>query len=90
MPVKVIGHPIYRESNGLAMSSRNERLTDNERKEAALIYKTILKAKILFKTKSSATVTSFVIKTFEKNCTECVLPGQYIRSRHLIVFCVGH
>ena len=66
LPVNVIGCPIYREANGLAMSSRNERLTDNERKEAAVIYKTISQAKKKFKTKSAKEVTSFVTKTFEK------------------------
>ena len=67
LTVNVIGCQIFREANGLAMSSRNERLTANERKEAAIIYKTISHAKKLFKTKSAKDVTSFVTKTFEKN-----------------------
>lgn len=37
MPVNVIGCPIYREANGLAMSSRNERLSETDRKEAEII-----------------------------------------------------
>ena len=67
MSINVIGCPIYREPNGLAMSSRNERLTDSERKEAAVIYKTILEAKDLFKTKSAKEVSKFVVKTFQKH-----------------------
>jgi pantoate--beta-alanine ligase len=66
IPVNVVGCPIYRESNGLAMSSRNERLTAEERKNAAIIYKTILKAKKMFATKSAKEVTAFVAKTFIK------------------------
>ena len=65
MPLNVIGCPIFREANGLAMSSRNERLLDSERKEAAVIYKTISHAKKLFKTKSAKAVTDYVTKTFE-------------------------
>ena len=66
MPVKVVGCPIYREANGLAMSSRNERLTAAERKDAAIIYKTISQAKKLFKTKSALAVTEFVTKSIAK------------------------
>lgn len=66
LPVNIIGCPIYRETNGLAMSSRNERLSDIERKEAAIIYKTISQAKRLFKSKSAAAINDFVINTFKK------------------------
>ncbi|WP_333599188.1 pantoate--beta-alanine ligase [Flavobacterium sp.] len=66
MPVNVVGCPIYRETNGLAMSSRNERLSEKERNQAAIIFKTITQAKKLFATKSAQEVTEFVAKTFEK------------------------
>ncbi len=64
MPVKLVGCPIFREANGLAMSSRNERLSAAERKEAVIIYKTIKESKILFATKSAKEVTEFVTKKF--------------------------
>ncbi len=64
LPVTVIGCSIFREVNGLAMSSRNERLTEKERTEAAIIFQTIKKAKQLFATKSATAVTDFVIQTF--------------------------
>ncbi len=60
MKVNVMGCPIYREPNGLAMSSRNERLTPLERQKAAIIFQTILKAKNLFTSKSVNEVTQFV------------------------------
>jgi len=69
LPVTVVGCPIFREANGLAMSSRNERLTQTERKEAAIIYKTISQAKKIFAAKSAAEVTQWVQKAFAKNPT---------------------
>ena len=38
MPIEIIGMPTRREADGLAMSSRNVRLTAGERQTAALIY----------------------------------------------------
>lgn len=48
LPVNVTGCPIFREANGLAMSSRNERLTDEEREQASFIYKSLQKARVDF------------------------------------------
>ena len=67
LPVTVIGCPILREPNGLAMSSRNERLTDAERKEAAVIYKILLESRELFAKKSATEVTQWVQKSFAKH-----------------------
>jgi pantoate--beta-alanine ligase len=41
MPVEIIPCPIVREADGLAMSSRNARLTQAERMEAPIIYKAL-------------------------------------------------
>ena len=46
-PVEIVGCPIVREKSGLAMSSRNELLTDNKRVAAANIY-AVLKESTLF------------------------------------------
>ncbi len=67
LSVNVIGCPIHRESNNLAMSSRNERLSSEERSEAALIYKTLTEAKEKFATKSISDVSEWVRKTFQNN-----------------------
>lgn len=46
LPVEIVPCPIIREDNQLAMSSRNERLSPQQRSEAAVIYKTLKMAKI--------------------------------------------
>lgn len=67
LPIQIIGCPIFREPNGLAMSSRNERLTTAEKDQASLIYKTLKKAKSKFKTQSAAKVSAWVNEVFKKS-----------------------
>lgn len=67
IPVNIIPCEIYRESSGLAMSSRNERLSENARKESKLIYKILLEAKDKFMLKSAKEVADFVIREFKKH-----------------------
>jgi pantoate--beta-alanine ligase len=64
MPVNIIGCPISREPNGLAMSSRNERLSADEKKGAAFIYQTLLEAKDKFKNNTITTVKQYVESAF--------------------------
>jgi pantoate--beta-alanine ligase len=59
MPIQIIACPILREQNGLAMSSRNERLTPEQRKTAALISKTLFQVKDLQQSKTIAELQSF-------------------------------
>ena len=65
IPVEIIGCPIVREPSGLAMSSRNERLSDALKKEAAFIYSTLQGAKKEFGMKSADFVVDWVRKQFE-------------------------
>lgn len=44
-PVRILRGPIVRESNGLAMSSRNVYLSDRERDDATILYKSLTMAK---------------------------------------------
>lgn len=67
LPVNVIGCPIFREENGLAMSSRNERLSAQERDHSSLIYKTLKTAKEKFGTESAQDIIKYVEAVFEKN-----------------------
>ena len=64
--VKIKGCPIFREDDGLAMSSRNTRLTKEHRNIAPFIYKTLKKAKKKFGTESVTKVNKWVEKQFEK------------------------
>ncbi len=67
LPVEIIACSIYREEDGLAMSSRNVRLTDIQRKEASFIYTILKKAKKRFKKNSIQEVKIWVEEQFKKN-----------------------
>ena len=47
LPIGIVDCPIIREEDGLAMSSRNTRLSNEQRAVAPLIYQTLLQAKTL-------------------------------------------
>lgn len=61
LPIEIIAVPIMRELSGLAMSSRNLRLSENELKLATEIYKALLLAKNLAYKKSINEVKQAVI-----------------------------
>lgn len=63
LAVRIVGCPIFRESNGLAMSSRNERLNAAEREKAAVIYQTLLTAKTKFASEEPKTISDWVTQT---------------------------
>lgn len=67
LPVKVVGCEIFRSSDGLAMSSRNERLSQAHRKEAPFIHKVLKEANTRFGIESANQVTDWVKKQFENN-----------------------
>jgi pantoate--beta-alanine ligase len=60
MPILIVPVPIERENDGLAMSSRNVRLNQVERKIAPKIYQTLLNAKEIAINCSFSEVTKYV------------------------------
>jgi pantoate--beta-alanine ligase len=66
MPVKIVACDIYREKDGLAMSSRNTRLTTEHRKAAPFIYKTLKQAKLKFGTENALEIVNWVKNEFKK------------------------
>ncbi len=67
IPVHIEGCEIYREIDGLAMSSRNARLTEKNRDAAPFIYKTLKKAKKKFAKKNTYKVYKWVEKKFKEH-----------------------
>ncbi len=53
-PIKIVGVPTKRERNGLAMSSRNERLTPSQRQEAGIFFKALTRSKEILITDATA------------------------------------
>lgn len=67
IPVKIIGCPILREENGLAMSSRNKRLSKKHFKESALIYKVLQEVRDKFSSTSLEDLNKLVAERFLQN-----------------------
>jgi pantoate--beta-alanine ligase len=97
--VNIIGCEIYREPNGLAMSSRNERLTSSQRDKAGIIFETLNQAKEMFKIETAEEVTDWVFGKFrlqsqfkleyfeiadEKNLLPCTTKEQNVNYRAFI------
>ncbi len=67
IPVQIIGCSIIREKDGLAISSRNIRLTSEQRNIAPVIYKTLKKAKEKSRYLSVEEIKILVTKEINKN-----------------------
>jgi len=65
--VKIKGCAIYREQDGLAMSSRNTRLNDAQRIAAPFIYKTLKKVRKKFGTESAVKINAWVENQFKNH-----------------------
>jgi pantoate--beta-alanine ligase len=104
LPVNIIVCPIYREKNGLAMSSRNARLTSIEKENASIIYKTLKATQQKFAKGSASDVEKWVKKVFsastdfrleyftianEKNLDPCIRKSKKQHYRAFIAVFAG-
>ncbi|WP_294819936.1 pantoate--beta-alanine ligase [uncultured Flavobacterium sp.] len=64
LPVHVIGCPISRLANGLAMSSRNERLTSQEKQDAGFIFSILQEARKQFESQDIESIKRYVDNAF--------------------------
>jgi len=69
LPVKIIGCQIVREKNGLAMSSRNKRLTTKQFEESAIISEVLKEVKQKFNKLSISELNLMVKERFLNNST---------------------
>lgn len=67
IPIEIIACPIEREPNGLARSSRNERLSKPIREAAGFVYKTLQSAKSKFGIENAKDIKEWVKKQINDN-----------------------
>ena len=67
LPVHIVACPIVREKSGLAMSSRNELLSAEERENAPAIFRILTEAKKLTGQKSVQELTRWIAENINKN-----------------------
>ncbi|TVQ12557.1 MAG: pantoate--beta-alanine ligase [Bacteroidetes bacterium] len=100
MDIEIIPCPIVREPDGLAMSSRNARLTPEQRKAAPFIFETLVKAAQLYKSRSVELVIDTVCESiaanpdmeleyFEISDTETLAPIRGEKPHRPVVACIA-
>ena len=67
LPIKIVACPIVREPDGLAMSSRNLLLSDDQRENSVFISETLFKARNLTQEFSVKELKDWVVKTINEN-----------------------
>uniref|UniRef100_UPI0025B5DA80 bifunctional pantoate--beta-alanine ligase/(d)CMP kinase n=1 Tax=Trichocoleus desertorum TaxID=1481672 RepID=UPI0025B5DA80 len=80
IPVQVVGCPTVREASGLALSSRNQYLSDQEREQAAVIYRSLQRAKQQFQ--AGETDTSALIDAVKVELATVPIKPEYIELVH--------
>jgi pantoate--beta-alanine ligase len=72
LPINIIACPVVREKDGLAMSSRNTRLTPEQRRIAPLIAQTLKESTTFAPSKSVEGIEDWVIHTLNHTSPLCV------------------
>lgn len=67
IPVEIIAVPIVREQSGLALSSRNMRLTEQQRETASEIFKTLARSTDLLEKQSVEDTKKFVVNSINNH-----------------------
>ena len=67
MPIEIVPCPIMREEDGLAMSSRNQRLNPEQRENAPHIYQTLKEARNKASEMSVKELKQWVVSTIDQN-----------------------
>jgi pantoate--beta-alanine ligase len=67
LPITIVPCPTLREGNGLAMSSRNLRLTIDQQNQASIIYKALTEAKIETQNSSPREIEQLITKMITDN-----------------------
>jgi len=79
MGIEIIGAPILRESDGLAMSSRNRYLSEEDRSKAPRLYETLQEMTTLLK--QGETLSSELIKRGLTRLTDAGIEPEYLEIR---------
>ena len=72
IPINIVPCEIVREKDGLAMSSRNTRLSKEQREQSVIISKTLFQAKEMCNSKTIDEIKKFVIETINTVHLLCV------------------
>ena len=84
-PVEVKVVATLRESNGLAMSSRNKYLSESDRQDASVLYRSLLKVKELIKAgeRSPTKITAFIRSMIQKQSSGKIQYVQCVDAKSL-------
>ena len=66
LSIAIVGCPIVRDKSGLALSSRNARLSEHHLKQASLLFRSLKQARVLYLDKGASTAEYHVNQLFSQ------------------------